>query len=291
MPTSRSSSCKPNATAECQLLGRAHLRPFAGHAALVGKSNTIPTTLPTSHTALVACAASSCAGPTTRCGTLRRCVSLVRHRLHRCRAGRRRRSDHSAPHCRHALQASPQPLRARAPHGCRRGGGAARVTIMSGTLRRRGRRARAALSEVSEPEDAHVSQRVTWANIILALDICACLARVLRDAEGHLEHSVNVTEGGKIAEVRRSMRARQSSPRGAPHPLDRLPGQTEEAHVSVEMSRQRQSDAYCSVARGSGVPEPVEEALKALTRHQEGCRSGRRRADTNERYRKFPRDT
>ena len=39
--------------------------------------------------------------------------SIVRHRVHRCRGSRRHRSRHSAPHCQHALQASPRLFRQR----------------------------------------------------------------------------------------------------------------------------------------------------------------------------------
>ena len=47
--------------------------------------------------------------------------SLVRHRLHRCQAGRRPRFCHTAPHRRHALEASPPPCGAGAPHHRGRG--------------------------------------------------------------------------------------------------------------------------------------------------------------------------
>ena len=67
----------PNVTAVCQPLHRAYMRPLTAgaHPTLVRKSKTIPTSVPTSPTALVACGASSRAGPMTRCGTYRRCIT------------------------------------------------------------------------------------------------------------------------------------------------------------------------------------------------------------------------
>ena len=47
--------------------------------------------------------------------------SLVRHRLHRCPAGRRLRFCHTAPHRRHGLHASPPPCGAGGPHHRGRG--------------------------------------------------------------------------------------------------------------------------------------------------------------------------
>ena len=47
--------------------------------------------------------------------------SLIRHRLHRCQAGRRPRFCHNTPHRRHALQASPPPWGAGAQHHRGRG--------------------------------------------------------------------------------------------------------------------------------------------------------------------------
>ena len=108
----------PNTTAVCQPLDRAYMRPFK--AALDRSSARYVGREIQHHPDDVASITHSIAG--MRSLIMRSQHSgLVGHRLRRCRASRRPCSSHSAPHRRHALQASPQPSRARGPRRCRRG--------------------------------------------------------------------------------------------------------------------------------------------------------------------------
>ena len=121
---------------------------------------TAPTTLPASARASQACASHGM--DTRRAAGDRHDApqhsSLVRHRLHRCQAGRCPRLCHTAPHRRHGLQASPPSCGAGAPH--HRGIGPTRARRLSESEH-----------EAPEPEDAHEEAPIPVLNRFFALRI------------------------------------------------------------------------------------------------------------------------